>query len=761
MLTWHIHIRGLVQGVGFRPFIYSLAQDYDICGWVSNTRDGVHIEFNATSQTAELLKSSIINNAPRIASIRSIRMSVIKNKFFDNFQILDSNLDGENGVWITPDFAMCQKCESEISDPDNRRHGYAFTTCTHCGPRYSIISQLPYDREYTAMESYSMCSSCKDEYSDPLDRRFFSQTNSCQECGISIKLIQNGRDQKIIAHDNEAYDVISELWDKGAIIAIKGVGGYLLTCDARHAASVQRLRKLKHRPSKPLAVMFSSIEHAEQYAIITDKAKEELRSSQSPIVICPYKDIKSDLANDDITPRLDKLGVMIPYTPLYKLLLDNFQGPIIATSANIHQAPIIYQDQEMISASLSDYVLMNDREIIAPQDDSVVTFSLLSEEKIIVRRSRGYAPNYIEGLTENSNSTIITTGADLKSSFTYKYRDTTYVSQYLGNLGSYDAYISFEKLIGHFRNLILDKPDVILSDLHPSYQSTFLGREISERENIDLHLCQHHLAHFASVIGEHHLIHSSEKILGVIWDGTGYGEDQNIWGGEFFIYDNYHFQRRFHLSYFPNIGNDKMAAEPRISAFSILYSCCQNIEAIANEFSKVEKDIYLRQLQNPSTVKSSSMGRLFDAVASILGIVQIQEYEGQAAILLEQEATSYISKNGILSELSYPIILKDGTLDVEVIIERILQDIDAQNSTAYIAAKFHITLARSIEWVAEYLKVKTIAMSGGVFQNGLLRDIINHLFADRYTLLYNIQLSPNDENISYGQYIYYTIDQYK
>ena len=538
MKTWHIHIEGQVQGVGFRPFVYVLAKEFGLNGWVNNTIDGVHIEINALEKVAQDFYQQLINKAPILAKITKHQIAVSSQKFFDNFQIIHSNLSGKANLLITPDFGLCQDCQVDISADQNRRYGYPFTTCTNCGPRYSIIKALPYDRERTTMATFSMCKNCQTEYDNPINRRYYSQTNSCVDCGIQMTLF-DGNQQAIAPTSSVIIDLVCSFWKSGKIVAIKGIGGYLLTCDANNDKTIQLLRERKYRPSKPFALMYPNIDRIKKDLHLSEIEEQEINSSISPILLLDKKE-KNTVS---IAPNLQQIGAMLPYTPLFDLLLKKFQKPIIATSGNISNSPIVYSDEKALAEliQIADFIVTNNRPIVVPQDDSVIKFSTFKKQKIIIRRSRGLAPTYINARLKLSNKSILAAGAMLKSTFSFLHQKNTYISQYLGDLGHFDTEENYKHTVQHFLNLFKVKPEIILTDKHPEYAATLFGESLSKQLVIPIEKIQHHIAHFGAVLGENNLLHSAEPILGVIWDGTGLGDDKQIWGGEFFKYENYDF----------------------------------------------------------------------------------------------------------------------------------------------------------------------------------------------------------------------------
>lgn len=754
MQTWHIHIKGQVQGVGFRPFVYVLAQEFGLKGWVNNTVDGVHIEFNATLKLAQKVKREISSRSPKLARITSIQLKETEQAFFENFQIIHSDSAGQRNLLLTPDFGMCEDCRRELKVNTNRRYTYPFITCTNCGPRYSIIHSLPYDRIHTKMDTFQMCKNCQVEYENPLDRRYYSQTNSCPNCAIQLYLFD--------AHNQELQGNILEqvvdAWHTGKIIAIKGIGGYLLTCDANNSSAVEELRRRKHRPSKPFALMYPTLDGLKASKI----EKEALESSVSPIVLLNDEIKNADL--EVVAPYLSRVGVMLAYTPLYKILLDIFGKPIVATSGNISNSPIVFEDEKAITelTKIADLILVNNRKIVVPQDDSVIQFSPFKKQKIILRRSRGLAPTYINPELESSPKSILAMGAMLKSTFSLLHHQNIYVSQYLGDLAHFDTQENYQKVMDHFLSLFDVEPEVVLLDQHPEYPSTQKGVQLAKKWNIPTQSFQHHIAHFGAILGEHNLIHSEEPILGVIWDGTGLGEDGHIWGGEFFKYENYDFLRCYHFDYFDFILGDKMPKEPRITALSACWDVLGAEDFLKKKFSKIEWQVYIKLLSKKNQLQTSSVGRIFDAVASLLGILDKQTYEGEAAMRLEAIATTYFKQNGLNFSSSY---FQEGAhyyrIPTQSLMTNILMDLRKGKPKDWIAAKFHFSLIQLVKIVANNLKIKKIAFSGGVFQNALLVDLLFHHLSSELDLYFHQELSPNDENISFGQLICHRIQEVK
>ena len=748
-MTFHIHIKGIVQGVGFRPFVYKLAIKCGLKGNVNNTTDGVHINVSCNREKANGFLNKIIENAPALSVITGYSIDEIDHVEYDDFQIIHSENDKEPNLLLTPDFALCEECREELHDPQNRRYHYPFITCTNCGPRYSIITGLPYDRPLTTMQKYKMCKDCDEEYHNPLDRRYYSQTNSCEKCGVELTIYENGK--YLQAKDYIEYVV--NAWKQGKIVAIKGIGGFLLTCDASNKKVIKLLRTRKYRPSKPFALMYPDIQTIENDCIFSEQEESELKSVESPIVLLKLKNkINSGLDLQGVTNGLDRIGVMLPYAPLYDLLLTEFAKPVVATSGNISNSTIIYSNEKAINelSNIADVILLNDRDVVIPQDDSVVKYSEKYGQKIIIRRSRGMAPSYIKRELELPETTIVCMGASLKSAFAILNKKNIYISQYLGDTGTYDSQVNYTKTLDHFFNILDLKPDKIIVDKHPDYFSSVYGMEMAEKFNIPVRKIQHHKAHFAAVIGENSLF--DEKILGVVFDGTGYGDDGNIWGGEFFVYEKGKIERYAHLDYFDFILADKMVKEPRISALAISKGITVNNDCIKAKFTEVEWGIYTKILNRGYKLKSSSIGRLFDAVSSLVLDIDKQTYEGEAAMKLEVFASNYFKNNKADINDSYIDYSQTDNI-IESILKGIINDLDNSVDKNHIAAKFHISLIKYIKNIANMIGIEKLAFSGGVFQNGVLIDLIYEFLKGEYELYFHKDLSPNDECIPFGQLV--------
>jgi hydrogenase maturation protein HypF len=597
-----------------------------------------------------------------------------------------------------------------------------------------------------------MCENCQQEYKNSDDIRFHSQTNSCPNCGISLKFTNNSG--TILSQSNEEiFKIISKKLELGKIIAIKNTAGYLLICDATNEETVKELRVRKKRPTKPFAVLFKDLEKINKYLKINNLEESTLSSTEAPIVILPIKN-PLDLVVNQIAPNLETIGAMIPNSGTLQLVMTNFNKPIIATSANFHGSPICCSEKEVTKTlkEIADYFLHNTLNVLHPQDDSVMKFSEKFSKKIILRRSRGFAPNLLEFKTPESNEKIVCFGSDLKNTITILPNSNCYVSEYIGDLENYDTYLRFEKTIDNYTRIFSFEPEIVLFDAHPKYVSSRLAESFVHQENnIHYQKIQHHKAHFAAILGGKNLWKSEDKILGIIWDGIGFGEDEQIWGGEFFEYHNKTINRIGHLDYYPWVLGDKMSKNPKLSALSISYSN----PFFREYFDDNEWTVFSKAIQNPS-IKTSSMGRLFDAVGFVLGFHQPIYFEGEAAIYLEKIAQKQYSTFKIeLIDYLENSEFSNNIIPTKLLFDKIITAKSNGISINEIAVNFHYTLIKCIEKIAISNKFHTLAFSGGVFQNSLLVDMILEFLSKDFELHFHENLSPNDENISFGQLNYY------
>ncbi len=741
MQSWHIHIEGRVQGVGFRPFIYRLATQMHLVGDVANTPNGVHIHLNATKEVVDEFLYGIKVHAPKAARISAMHCNHTNEKFFTSFNIVESTHTAAPKLLITPDIALCPSCKKELHDSKNVRFAYPFITCTHCGPRYSIMQNLPYDRERTSMNPFTMCPTCTSEFTNQEDKRFYSQTNSCGACGVNLRWLTNEPQQ------TDPIKHVAKLLHDGKIVAVKGIGGFLLLADATNKKAIERLRQRKHRPTKPFACMFGHVDQIKKYAFVTENEAAALQSNEAPIVLLKRKKISRDLAIEEIAPGLNRIGAMLPYAPLLELISAKSQSPLVATSANASGSPIVFKDDEALRllGGIADAILTHDREITFPQDDSVVVFTPNFQKKIILRRARGYAPS-VDFPENRLPQNTLGMGAEMKSAFGFTANGNTFLSQFLGDTENYESQVSYEHTLDRLIDLIQPQISAVAVDAHPNYFATQKGKEWAAAHNATLHNVQHHKAHFAAVLTEHDLLQQNEPILGVIWDGLGYGEDGNMWGSEFFVFEENNMKRIHHLGNFPIISGNRMAYEPSMATFAAMWPETPGKVWMRKRFTEDEQEAIPQIADHPHQM-TSSMGRLFDAAAGLLCCKDLNTYEGEAALSVQVLAEKCKST----AWNPYCIALKDDTLNVQYLLEKMDHDLKNQVPEELIALRFHQTLVQYISLVADMNMIEKVAFSGGVFQNTLLVDLLLERLSEFHKLYFHIQLPPNDECIAIGQ----------
>ena len=741
-----IVIRGAVQGVGFRPFIYRLATELQLKGFVLNSPTGVFIEAESEKEILNTFLLRIEKEKPIHAIIQSMEFSFLDVVGYTQFEICDSETNGKTSAFILPDIAVCDDCLKEMFDPNDRRYLYPFINCTNCGPRFSIIESLPYDRPGTSMKIFEMCDDCKQEYDNPLDRRFHAQPIACPKCGPHIELITHSG--KILSRNNNTILATADKIRQGKIVALKGLGGYQLICRADDENIIAELRKRKNREGKPFALMFPDLESIKEVCEVFPFEERLLKSPESPIVLLKRKEEGNQiLVHSSIAPGNPTLGVMLPYTPLHHLLLKELQIPIIATSGNLSEEPMCITEEEAFQRlkNIADYFLIHNRPIVRHVDDSIVR--VMMDREIVMRRARGYAPLPVELNCETENETYLAVGGHLKNTVALSSGKNVFVSQHIGDLSTQEAFSAFQNVVNDFKNLYEAKDILAVADLHPDYLSTKFAK--NNFENISF--VQHHQAHVASCYAENKL---EGTALGVSWDGTGYGLDGTIWGGEFFRFDDSSFMHFAQFRKFPLPGGDLAIKEPGRSAVGLLFEIFgeklfeEKIEFI-NIFSEQEKKILLQMLKNKiNSPLTSSVGRLFDAVAFLTGIKRTTSYEGEAAMMLEFAAASNIPDY-------YPFDLLPGEvliIDWQKMIETILDEMKNNVSPKIISAKFHNTLVESICSVAEKSHEEKIVLSGGVFQNAyLLEHTVHRLRTSGFNPYWHQRIPTNDGGISLGQ----------
>lgn len=741
---YQIRVEGIVQGVGFRPFIYGLAIQSCYSGYVLNDVEGVLLEIQGQDIDIENFCQCIKTKAPKASYITNISYQEIDVICDDKEFIIQKSPQGlTKETLISPDLAICEDCKREIKDKNNRRYQYAFTNCTNCGPRFSIVQDIPYDRQNTTMKVFPMCKKCEDEYTNPLDRRFHAQPNACDICGPQYKLVA---DKVYIA--NESIKKAHELIKKGAIVAVKGIGGYHLVCDAFNEEAVANLRQRKIREDKPFAVMATNLDIVKKICEVNDKEEELLTSMQAPIVLL-HKAKAYNLASK-VAPHNAYLGVMIAYAPIHYLLLND-DDVFVMTSANLSDEPIVYQDEEAKShlSTIADYILSHNRIIQTRVDDSVVR--VFNDKQMLIRRSRGYAPSPV--LLKGdliSDIPVLACGPELKNTFCMTKGQKAFLSQHIGDLENMAVNNAYKNSIDLFKRLFTIKPKLIACDMHPEYFSTKFAKSYAQDNDLPLIQVQHHHAHIASVMAEHDL---KGDVIGVSLDGTGFGDDGHIWGGEFFIANLSRYERRGHFQYMPLPSGAKAVKEPWRLGLWIAYNLYgEDIKDKYPELLKVNWQLLIKATQKGFNAPfTSSAGRIFDTVASLLGICYQINYEGQAAIELEKIA--YDSDGEVLP---FTINKELGQYIIDFMpMYQLLYDLKQKYSVAYIAKSFHLTMAKAICEMIDLLgkesNLNKVVLSGGVCQNITLLDLIYKELQDRYDIYINEKVPSNDGGIALGQ----------
>jgi hydrogenase maturation protein HypF len=766
-----IHITGIVQGVGFRPFVYGLATRLTLNGWVRNTSAGVDIEVDGQQKDLDAFLNALRTEAPPLSRIDSFQVDWIPANEFSSFEIVHSEGKSGDFIPISPDVSICPDCLEELYDPSDRRYQYPFINCTNCGPRFTIIKDIPYDRPKTTMGVFEMCPACASEYDDPLNRRFHAQPVACPDCGPRVWLETkdgvSGKDFNM----SEAIRETRRLLAQGAIIAIKGLGGFHLACDATNSQAVAELRRRKLRVDKPFALMVPDLEIVLQHCYLNSSEQELLLSRQRPIVILDKRPESPIVPK--VAPQQTTLGVMLPYTPLHYLLLERepgFPNVLVMTSGNLSEEPIATDNDEARQrlGELADAFLMHDRDIHIRCDDSVLRiFNLKTQEKVSsnpdhqskeipLRRARGYAPNPVQ--LDWDMPPLLATGPELKNTFCLTRENYAFISHHIGDLENYETLRAFEDGIRHYERLFRIEPQAIAYDLHPNYLATRYALQRAESETIPAIGVQHHHAHLAACLAEN--AHPGDRpVIGLSLDGTGFGEDGAIWGGEILHTDYLGYERLYHLAYVPLPGGDKAISEPWRVALAHLQHAgiewesdippvahARQLDTIAGDPLNLLQQQITSQINTPLT---SSMGRLFDAVSSLLGVRHIANYEAQAAIELESLADQ--DEAGI-----YPFAIEGKTLNPSPMFQAMLTDLRANVPVPTLAGRFHNTVAHLLHQVCQKIRTQTgigeVALSGGVWQNmTLLTKSIHLLQEDGFTVFLHHQVPTNDGGISLGQ----------
>ncbi len=728
MIRYEYNIQGIVQGVGFRPFIYKLATELHLRGFVLNNSAGVQIELEGKVQDIELFDERFIDELPPLAHIDNFEKHPINLQNSTAFEIIQTNSNSSKTTLVSPDVKVCNQCLEDIKK-EGKYKNYFATNCTNCGPRYSIIKTIPYDRINTSMSDFTMCESCKKEYEDPLNRRYHAQPISCNSCGPQITLYQKSTK---IPTDN-IYKKTAKLITEGNILAIKGIGGFHIICDASNDKVIQKLREYKNRPAKPFAIMCKNIEQIKSLAEVSKKEAQLLSSREAPIVVLDKKD--TNIISKSVAPNLNKIGCFLPYTPLHYLLFEHLKNPIIATSANLGGEPIIITKEDIEQKlPFIEYIVDFNRDIINATDDSLL--QVVNNKTSILRLARGYTPKVFK-LPFHLNKKLLAVGANAKSTIALAFEDTIILSPYIGDLDSLKAFEYFERTVQTFKRFYEFEPDIIIHDLHPNYETTKWAQN-QEKQLIGV---QHHLAHIYAVKSEYNL--QNKEYIGFSFDGTGYGKDGTLWGGEIFIND----ERRYHFKPIKLLGGTKAIKEPRRIALAILFDNF-GLEEILNLDIPIVKAFKTDEIKllhqsyqkNINCFETSSVGRLFDAIASFGDVSQIISYEGESGLLLE----NIYDKN---CDKQFAYSIKDGVIDIDILAHLFNNTIDAVELSSMLINTLHdiilnINSKHSLD----------IILTGGVFQNKTLLEKVCRSLDKEDKKYYTATTVPtNDSGIALGQ----------
>lgn len=743
-------VKGTVQGVGFRPFIYSLAQKYDLKGTVANTGQGVEIHIEGSPAAVRSFIMHLRESPPPLASIHHLDVRSLPPAGYSKFTISSSAGEPDGHFTVPPDVALCPDCCRELEDPGDRRYKYAFTNCTNCGPRFSIVKGLPYDRRRTTMFSFRMCAKCASEYNSTGDRRFHAQPIACPDCGPKVFLLdRDGREQR-----GDWVQTAHLLLESGKILAVKGLGGFHLACDAGSQNAVADLRRRKNRPAKPFAVMCRDIKTIERLCAVGSAEKKILLSPAAPIVLLKRR--KGCTLPEELAPGITSLGMMLPYTPIHRLLLSGRLGALVMTSGNISGLPIEKDNEGALQGlcGVADYFLLHDREIANRCDDSVV--GVEGGKKYFIRRSRGYVPDPVKVPVPGVSPVVLAVGGETKNTFCLIKDGIAYPGPYMGDLDTLEGRENYMEALKKFLRMAGARPDAVAFDLHPQYHSSRMGDLFQDGLKIKV---QHHHAHMAACMAENGI---NEAVTGVILDGTGYGEDGASWGFEILEGDYRHYKRVFHLSYVPLPGGDGAVRRPWVTASSYL------ITMLGNRGKKAARDLFGRHGEKFLWVEkmlekglnchpSGGCGRLFDAVAAITGVCGGSSYEGEAAVRLEEAAWEAASSVDVRAgDALYPFVIEGDVINPAGALEKILAHLEAGVPVRDIALGFHSSLAsiiiESVQRISDRGGSKKVALSGGCWQNRLLLSLAVKGLEKKGFKVYTHSLVPaNDGGISLGQ----------
>ncbi|MCD4650216.1 MAG: carbamoyltransferase HypF [Candidatus Cloacimonetes bacterium] len=727
-----IYINGVVQGVGFRPFVYRLAHLYQLRGYVLNSSAGVEIEVVGEDSAISAFIKAIKETYPPGARIDTFRTKQVTDKPLTNFEIRSSLSDLSQTTLISPDLATCPDCVREMNSPANPRYGYAFINCTNCGPRYSIIENTPYDRPQTSMKSFRLCDYCGGEYTDPLNRRFHAQPVACAECGPELSF----SDENLKAVTGNPISLAKKMLKAGKIVGIKGIGGFHIACDATNEEAITELRKRKTRPHKPFAIM-TKHEHVEKIANVGEREHRLLRSSAAPIVLLP----KGSFLPEILSPENPNLGVFLPYAPLHYLLLDDELPYLVMTSGNLNSEPITAEEVQL--KGLCDAFLTHNRPILNRCDDSVIRPATHAD--VIIRRSRGFVPLPVE--LPFSVAPTLGTGAELKLTFALGKGRNAYLSPYIGNSETKSTTDFYLETLEKYKKWFDIEPEKIACDLHPDYATTHFAKA----SGLPVVRVQHHVAHVAAVMAEHQL---TEPIIGIAYDGTGYGDDGKIWGGEIFRMDYTDYERLYHLEYMPLPSRDAAIRHPVRIAYSWITHAGLDASFLRNISPLERKTMDMQLSKNFNIIETSSMGRLFDCVASLLGLYPEISFEAQSAMALEFLCGS----EPLDDEQPYPVEFSGKQILLKPVLKEIVCDLHACKDSRLISRRFHrtivsVTLA-SARKIRQNYGLTKVVLSGGVLQNRILLDaLFTVLQKNNFTVYTPCRFPLNDGSISVGQMI--------
>lgn len=745
LLRHRIKVRGIVQGVGFRPFVYQMATRFALSGWVLNDSDGVVIEVEGEKAGLDAFASVLREESPPLAAVEEIHIEEIPVTGEPGFDIRQSQRHRHRATEISPDTFVCTDCLTELFDPADRRYRYPFINCTNCGPRYTLVTDVPYDRSCTTMAGFTMCPACQREYDDPSSRRFHAQPNACPDCGPQV-LLRDATGQVVNTTDpvGEAVSLLSQ----GCILAVKGVGGYHLAVDPCHDQALRRLRRRKGRDEKPFALMVADVSTAQRLAVLDEDGRRLLESTERPIVLLPER--SGHGLSPHVAPHNRYFGLMLPYAPLQYLLFQDSFSALVMTSANLSEEPIVFRDEDAQATlrGLADYTLEHNRPIHIRTDDSIAR--ILGGRGLLLRRSRGFVPRAIR--LSRHTEPVLAVGAELKNTLCLTRGQQAYLSQHIGDLKSPEVFRSFLQTYDHFRHILGVDPDIVAHDLHPDYQSTAFAQQLQGKMLVGV---QHHHAHLASCLAENCF---EGEAIGVVFDGAGYGEDGQVWGGEFLLGDCRDFRRAGHLAYLPMPGGDAATREPlRMGLSALFHAFGRELpdHPLVKDLPPAEIQFYLQMMERGlNTPLTSSCGRLFDAVAALAGLRYRVSYEGQAALELEMA----IPENPC--EEAYPFVLEkigEELIASPARVFRALVDDQQQGVDAgRISLRFHNGLARLILDACRSLRnqfgLQTVALTGGVFQNRYLTEKARALLLEEgFRVLLHSLVPPNDGGISLGQ----------